>query len=539
MATYPAHGSLDWDTPLKEYIDDTIEDSETEVESEITTAVAAEAALARDADNLTSGTVADARVPAGIGRSIGSRKFRGGNITVKPSQSWATVWSEWDWDNWIKPQVDRAVVLGLNGIRIIGAPDAVLSGGLTQNAYNAHMEQLAAYCSYLGLMFYPCLCEKWVFTYGHTPPYDWQDATATATITSSAAALAPYKNIFGFDLFQEGSGQSDGLLVADVVALYAAIRDVAPGIPVTTSNSSGGFGTAAQFWADTTSVPYQAWTAINGSDFCDLHVYLDDVIPADMDAFLARVRKPVLIGEYGIGQDRSGADQTARFTAVSGLHNRQDVLGSLLWALADQSVTAANEFGVWDNTGYVAGVSPLSVTTGRRTAMTDVLSEFNIFEKPDYPYIAPNLVPPKTARARNSTAGWAVGANTYTYNDERGLGFSATASGTTSVGTTPTTTMAITGSTWYRSSVEVLAGTTSQTVHHNVDWYTSGAVYISSASAQTGASSTVVPLHLQTMVRSPSNAAYAVLVVRTTTTNAANEAHIILNASLISAIDAP
>ena len=38
-------------------------------------------------------------------------KIRGGNITVKPNGgSWGGLWSEWDWDNWIKPQVDRAVM---------------------------------------------------------------------------------------------------------------------------------------------------------------------------------------------------------------------------------------------------------------------------------------------------------------------------------------------------------------------------------------------------------------------------------------------
>lgn len=52
-------------------------------------------------------------------------KLRGGNISLKRGYQWASLWSEWDWDNWIKPQIDRTVALRLNAVRIIGAPNVI------------------------------------------------------------------------------------------------------------------------------------------------------------------------------------------------------------------------------------------------------------------------------------------------------------------------------------------------------------------------------------------------------------------------------
>lgn len=482
-----------------------------------------------------------------------AKKVFGGNITVKPSGlGWAGLFAEWDWLNWVKPQVDRAVALGMNTVRIICAPEVVLVNPsnalplISQATYLSRLSQLAEYCLSKNVYLYPALCQKWDYidyetAQGGSAPWDFQNATVTAVITASAQTLAAYPNVIGFDVFQEGDLVS-GLVLADILALYTAIRGVCK-VPLTTSLSSGGFGTAAGFWQDTTSLQYTCYTAVGGSDFIDLHVYLDGVLPSDIDQYQYNVNyKPIIIGEYGDSQDQSQGNITARYTAMALLHNRNNLIGSLCWALADQTVTAANEWGVWDNTGFTqpifpssAGSTPLSVTTGKRTYITNVFKTFML--SPQMGVYQPyNLLTPIQSRARNTAtpAGWSVGANTYFYSENRGIGFSATA-GTagTLIRTTPDTGIPVAASTYYTMTCVVLAGgATTRTVSANLDWYDSGGVYISSATAITGTDSATVPLVLQNTVRSPANAVYVDVVVKISATIAINEAHVLMSSSL-------
>jgi hypothetical protein len=456
------------------------------------------------------------------------------------------MWVEWDWDNWIKPQIDRAVSLGLNAIRVIGAPECVLVdtyGNLlkiSQDTYNNRWKQLANYCLQKSLYLYPALCEKYAYeTYqtsqGGSAPWNFQNETVTAIITSCALALASYSNIIGFDVFQEGSGSSDGLVLSDVMALYSSIRSVAPNIPLTTSNSSGGFASAATFWNDSGSLSYQVQVAAGGSDFVDLHIYLDSISQLDLDGFINRIGKPVVIGEFGVSQDIAQLTQTARFMSMSTLHNRQSILGSFVWALADQSATSSGQFGVWDNTGFnqpsfpnSVGETPLSTINGKRTFLAGALPSFNKADVPAIPCVQSNLLTTAQARPSNATTGWAVGSNTYLFTDQRGLGFSSTAAGTTLVSTSPVTSIPVSSSLYYTASVSLLAGTIARTVSLQVDWYTSLSVYISSSTAVSGTDSITAPLPFSIVVHAPSNASYAVLVIKALSTAAANEAHIVL-----------
>ncbi len=324
-------------------------------------------------------------------------KIKGGNIVPKPSAGPSGLWAEWDWANWIKPQVDRAIALGLNAIRIIGAPQVVLVRtssdlpAISSSTYNARWEQLASYCLDNGLRLYPSLTEKWAYMYakfgglGGVPPWNFQDPTVTSVITSSALALSKYPNVIGFDIFQEGGGShSDGLELADVLALYAAIRQVAPAIPLTTSDSSGSYSTADAFWNNSTSLSHQLWARPDGADFVDVHVYLESVDPPDIDTFIKGTERPVIIGEYGGGQDITSVARAGRYKSAQGLHNRSEVIGSFVWALADQGTTDDKKYGVFDNTGFSqpaypspVGETPLSVTSGQRADLVEALRGFD------------------------------------------------------------------------------------------------------------------------------------------------------------------
>jgi len=62
---------------------------------------------------------------AGARWAIYGAKIRGGNIVTKSGFNWNHLWSEWDWENWIKPQIDRATALGFNTVRMISLPRVI------------------------------------------------------------------------------------------------------------------------------------------------------------------------------------------------------------------------------------------------------------------------------------------------------------------------------------------------------------------------------------------------------------------------------
>lgn len=329
--------------------------------------------------------------------SFGHDKMRGGNIVPKPSVGPPGLWAEWDWDNWIRPQIDRALELGFNAIRVIGAPQVVLVRTredlpkVPLSTYNARWEQLAAYLSEKGMRLYPSLTEKWAYMYtmfgglGGSPPWDFRNHDVTEVITASASTLAKYPNVVGFDLFQEGGGShGDGLMIDDVLALYAAVRAVAPGVPLTTSDSSASYKSAQGFWSNRASLPYRLWTHPDGADFVDLHVYLSGVNPTDIDGLLNDTGLPAVVGEFGGGQDLPVDVRVARYESARELHNYRNVLGSFVWALADQGVTDDKKYGVFDNTGFRQpaypsqnGQLPLSTTSGQRPELVQALEGFS------------------------------------------------------------------------------------------------------------------------------------------------------------------
>jgi hypothetical protein len=457
---------------------------------------------------VTAANAAEARTAIGAAspstarRVIGS-KIRGSNITTKPGYNWNHLWSEWDWDNWIRPQVDRAVALGLNTVRFIALPRVVFdtteslahpswatstaytldrvrkngsrlyrvstagtsasSGGgptgtgssitdgtivwsyvrlanlapLTQQQYDSRWSQFVEYCAQKSLMVYPSLCTIEDFNVVTGSNGDFQNASLTASIVTTAQNLSKYDNVLGFDLFQEGgdsgydwrpstvyqagfpvnlngrryvtaaggtSASSGGptgtgasitdgtvtwaydretLVADDVIALMTAIRSVS-NVPLTCSSwgqASGNF-----MWrydeTDLRSLWYNIHSDPAGSDFVDTHLYAADVTAEVVSRYAKTFNKPLLIGEYGI--DATSGDFLAltktQYANIARIHNMAGCVGSLSWALAQLGSTDPNY--IWDNTGFVqanelGNGSPLSTTSGKNAAVNS--DEFKSF----------------------------------------------------------------------------------------------------------------------------------------------------------------
>ncbi len=425
---------------------------------------------------------------AGSRSSLLGSKIRGGNITTKTYHQWDHFWSEWDWDNWVKPQVDRAVKLGFNTIRVIGGPRVIFqpsinlgytwgpsaafevdylirNGGrvymvtqagttaasgtgpsgtgasitdgtvvwkyvreddlapITQAVYDSRWKQLVEYCGENGLWLYPALMTAGDFdavAFGN-----FRNPVVLESLKTTAAMLSNYSNVIGFDLFQEGDSYrgsavpwagsrayavgnyvtnggnaykcvtagtsaasggptgtaasvADGTVVweydgvpltaADVLAAMRDVRAVS-NVPLTMSTVAFA-GTSVNFWAGVQTLNYQVNADPAGADFIDLHIYEDGITPAHIGAYLEFFGKPLLVGEFGCDQTMTVQQQTARYASIEPIHARPGVLGSLVWALADQGTAdPARLYGVWDNTGFVQGSSPLSVTAGARPGL--------------------------------------------------------------------------------------------------------------------------------------------------------------------------
>lgn len=529
---------------------------------------------------------------AGIRSPFFFSKIRGGNIAPKPGgNAWRGLHSEWDWDNWIKPQVDRAALLGLNSVRLIGGPYAIFAvpagySQITQEVYDLHWEQLAQYCLSKNMLLYPCLVSKWDYL-DRVIPYS--DTAMLNSLKTTASVLAKYPNIIGFDIFQEGgeaawfasttyalgdvrsnggnayqcigAGTSAGsggptgtnasivdgtvtwkylipsLALSDLLNFSSELRTIS-NIKITMSRSmSDGFG-----WQDTSSLHYQFYGDPAGADYLDFHIYTDGVIPGNMDFQAIKANKPLLIGEFGANQSEAGGIQTARFSALMALHARGPVMGSFVWALADQKTSASpvDQWGVWDNTGYALGISPLSLTSGKRASLTVILSRFSVGSRIEETFKNPDLLNALQSSAKNvsstTNSGWVAGTNTSLIADARGIGFSANAIGTTFIATAgniPVHNFAVKPNTYYEVEADFQAATTGRTVSLNIDWYDSSNVYITSGTATPGTDAPNAPIRLRNKVKSHANAAYGRIIGKVTdAAQALAEVHIIDNAHI-------
>lgn len=494
-------------------------------------------------------------------------KLKGGNICPHPQASAtsgdssgpAAMWAEWDWDNWIKPQIDRAVALHMNAIRINCDPAVITANyssywpAITLSQYLARCNQLASYCQSKGLYLYPTITEHWAFVYANgsynaTP--NFQDATVTANVVASAKEFARYPNVVAFDVFQEGHGYGDGygMTTADCLAMFTALRSAAPGIPLTVSHSTNTTNTL--FWLTqntSTQLPWLMWTDPNGSDFIDIHMYDKTANPADVDKVLNLFQKPLLMGEYGSVATNSSADRSSLYTAAMQLHNRPGVLGSFVWALADQGgsdFSPNKQFGVWDNTGYTMNsfstgghsTAALSTTSGQRTDATAVIAKMSVFDPlPTRQYQQPNLLNAEQSRPLLDPPHWSPDGNTTAYADTTtglGLAFKPTTVGTNTIALSSTTRFPCTAGVWYRFDGEMTASVSGRSVDVYFTWYDSSGSYLGSTS---GAANTLttptnnhIPLKLSAIGQAPTNAVTGSPAIKVYTTTSTSEKYILL-----------
>lgn len=290
-------------------------------------------------------------------------RVRGANITVKPgSDGWPDLFEEWDWAGWVKPQVDRALSVGANCIRLLSAAGAVVQPafGLSRATHLARWTQLLDYLADRGCYAYPCG--------GGVMGVNTLVST-DEEIAALAEHVAQWPNVIGFDVWNEGEGATQ----AQLQAAGALVRAAAPGLPIT--YSANGITSSAEWAGLVASAPFLA--AVADADFLDVHIYYD-VQVADFNAAFAVSPKQLLIGEFGGHQGLSGPDRVARYNSVRRALARPDIIGAMAWAMADQHASDATlQYGLFDN----AGVERADMSLYFRT-MPRIVNEGRILNQP-------------------------------------------------------------------------------------------------------------------------------------------------------------
>lgn len=276
----------------------------------------------------------------------GSLLLRAGNIHPKDAHfvvdesPWNNLWSEWDHDGWIEPQIrlarDR---FGVNAIRIIGSFTAADELGIDE--YNARWVELVETCRNLGVYLYPCAGSL-------SDMGDRSTAEQTAIVSSWGAVMDEYTTVIGIDVTNEwrGAGPAAGLSGAESWAaaetLTAAFRAVTTK-PLALSDFANETAIAADFeWAE------QSASIV---DWIDLHVYYSSGAPAlgDWDAITGSAwaaGKPIVVGEFGVESTESDAYRTAYVEGVRDVVAEVDAFGSFIWAIRNDAFGLVNGSGV-------------------------------------------------------------------------------------------------------------------------------------------------------------------------------------------------
>lgn len=289
------------------------------------------------------------------------------NTPVNPG-GWAKIWVDWDWTGWLKPQIDKALAIGINTIHIHGTNYGRTGSGSTGGTasgpyaevlslatYLAEWDQILSYCRSIGMYVYPgfnadsAICEYTGYG-GYTP----SDAFLTAEYTALAGVLGKYLDIvIGFDMAIE----SRPWAVAHGSQFYPVVKAVEPRLKLAWSCD---YATAPTVWSNLN-------LAYNSFDFIDIHNYWD-ATATDLDWLMNYWTKPVLIGEFGqnIGTTPNGTSNNpgggtparqSRYNGALAMVNNvtsgRRLAGACAWCMYDQNQDGVlnNSFGMYDQAG--------------------------------------------------------------------------------------------------------------------------------------------------------------------------------------------
>lgn len=275
----------------------------------------------------------------GVGTTI---KVKGLQIQRKPSEPLnKSFWINWDWNGYIRPQIERAKSLGANLVRIPGCTAGVIQGGQSRADFQGKVRQILDYTANINLMVY------WT---SHFPfagdDLNATDAPTVAEIVSMMALVGRYKHVIGNDCSNEAVwnlGQTVAL--ANQQVWYPQIKAVAPNLPLSVS-------VLCQSAPDLAGPGVSAFASY--VDFYDLHPYFSgsNAVNSDFNTLRAAAYfKPFFLGECGLPLSAGLATQTSRIQSLGAIASvASDCLGSMAYTIVD-TTTGTGDYGFYSNDG--------------------------------------------------------------------------------------------------------------------------------------------------------------------------------------------
>jgi Domain of unknown function (DUF1906) len=287
-------------------------------------------------------------------------------LPVDQESVWAAMWRTWDWNGWLRPQIDDAAKIA-NGIRFFGNTACIAQGSVTKADYLARWKQLLDYCAAKKLYVYPCGGDL-----GHWGNMGY--AQATDLFTAWAKLLHGYPNVVGVDVTNEAYGYTrltgpnpTGYTQREpIVTLLKNLGDIVranAGVPVTHS-----FPLSDSAWWTLNNQPIPALFAM--SDFLDYHIYCDTDPHQAAQAFTNPwgIGKHMVIGEFGIDTSAAPGKRSSRYQRVRDIvASRPDIDGALAWSCWDLAGDKTSQYGLYDSrrrlrTDIAAGFAKLPVS---------------------------------------------------------------------------------------------------------------------------------------------------------------------------------
>ena len=276
----------------------------------------------------------------------GGAKIRGTNIAVAVDATWALFWKNFEARiPAITQQLDLAVSVGCNVVRLIGSVLGVANGTFTRAEYLAHWDHFNQLCADRGLYIYPCAQHYYDTASGYPSSFTTiPQSTLIAEEVAFAQHVDQYGRCIGIDLVCESNYYAPKY---QAPALYNAVKQVTS-LPLT-------FSLLYQSANDTPTMATM-WSTVNSrADFCDIHWYGPAVTATTLDPYFAGNVKPFVVGEFG-SPDSQGYVQTQRYQQAAAAIGHTTpgghrAAGAFNWTIQDYSTDPANRYGLFDTAG--------------------------------------------------------------------------------------------------------------------------------------------------------------------------------------------
>lgn len=281
---------------------------------------------------------------------------------TKQGFAWGYMWEAFDDDgdarsftNWIKPNIDAALWMGCNAIKMVAPTNGVTNGLYSLDYLVERVRRTVEYCGLAGLAVEVSLGTAPHMTPGTTV------AQLEAHYLAMAEMLHELPNVFGVELWGEwdnpnnprtSAGNVHGITYAQIKSLCDTWHD-ATNIPITLSysNKTSNAHVAAASHEFDTHMDYSEYhlESYFGGTAHDLNY-------GAINEHYKVSELPFFVGDIAVPMTANASDSAISFISGRSMAERPDVIGCGVFAIADHAdarfggARLGNSFGFFDYT---------------------------------------------------------------------------------------------------------------------------------------------------------------------------------------------